>query len=97
MMCGMQTSSQLPFMLLFDNKKLNICFAWLLSLLIIYGIDKKNYRVLILGLAAAVLILLTIYVLSIMTFIVVTHSGNMSRRRLSFNLYNEVNTIYPDS
>ena len=29
--------SQLPFMLLFDIKRLNICFAWLFSLLIIYG------------------------------------------------------------
>ena len=58
----MAVVSQLPFMFLFDNKKLNICFAWLLSVLIIYGIDKKNYRVLTLGLVTTVLISLTISV-----------------------------------
>lgn len=54
--------SQIPFMLLFDVKKLNMCFAWLFSLLIIYGMDKKNYCVLIFGVMSAVPVLLTISV-----------------------------------
>ena len=58
----MAVISQIPFMFLFDMKMLNVCFAWLLSLLIIYGIDRKNYRVLTLGLAVTGAILLTISV-----------------------------------
>lgn len=58
----MAVVSQLPFTLLFDMKMLNVCFAWLLSILIIYGIDKRNYRVLALGLAVTGAILLTISV-----------------------------------
>ena len=54
--------SQIPFMLLFDAKNLNMCFAWLFSLIIIYGIDRKNYRVLALGVVIAVPVLLTISV-----------------------------------
>ena len=54
--------SQLPFMLLFDIRKLNMCFAWLFSLIIIYGIDKKNYRVLALGVIVSVLVIFTISV-----------------------------------
>ena len=52
--------SQLPFMLLFNIRKLNMCFAWLLSLLIIYGIDKRNYRVLAFAVIITALTLLTI-------------------------------------
>lgn len=54
--------SQLPYTLLFGNKNLNICFAWLLSILIIYGIDRKNYRVLIFTFIATLPMLLTISV-----------------------------------
>ena len=52
--------SQLPFMLLFDIKNLNMCFAWIFSLIIIYGIDHKNYRVLVCGVLIAIPVLLTI-------------------------------------
>ena len=54
--------SQIPFMLLFQSKNLNVCFAWLLSLLIIYGIDKKNYSIMIFSIAVSVPVLLTISV-----------------------------------
>ena len=55
-------ASQIPFMLMLDVKNLNMCFAWLISLIIIYGIDRRNYRVLALGAVIAVLVLLTISV-----------------------------------
>ena len=52
--------SQIPFMLLFNTKSLNICFSWLFSLLIIYGIDKRDYRVLIITIITLILLLFTI-------------------------------------
>ena len=52
--------SQIPFMLLFNTKSLNVCCTWLFSLLIIYAIDKQNYRILIIATITLILLLFTI-------------------------------------
>ena len=79
--------SQIPFMLLFNAKNLNMCFAWLFSLIILYGIDHKNYRVLALGVVTAVPVLLTISV---------DYSFYGICMPLLFYIRNKIDAVYKD-